>query len=307
MELIRSIHNLRPKHAGCVATIGKFDGVHLGHKQILMQLKAKSKAFGLPSLVILFEPHPSEFFSAQNAPARLNSLATKLTYLAQEGVDRVLCLAFNDALSAMSADAFIDDVLAVKLAVKHFVVGDDFRFGKGRQGSFSLLQERGALLGFSVESTLTYQLDGVRVSSTKLRQALAVHDFDLAYALADRAYAITGRVMHGQKLARTFGVPTANVKTTKYNQPLKGVYAVLITTTSSQVFQGVANIANFLVQIHFLPCFKHCWFAVSEITTHGKCSIWQIQCLLIITHFSFPYPLLVCHTAKIVFGRIYII
>lgn len=244
MELIRSIHNLRPKHAGCVATIGKFDGVHLGHKQILMQLKAKSKALGLPSLVILFEPHPSEFFNAQKAPARLNSLATKLTYLAQEGIDRVLCLAFNDALSAMSADDFIDDVLAVKLAVKHFVVGDDFRFGKGRQGSFSLLQERGAQLGFSVESTLTYQLDGVRVSSTKLRQALAAHDFDLAYALADRAFAITGRVMHGQKLARTFGVPTANVKTTKYNQPLKGVYAVLVKTASSQVFQGVANIGK---------------------------------------------------------------
>ena len=110
MELIRSIYNLRPKHRGCVATIGKFDGVHLGHKQILMQVKAKAKALGLPSLVILFEPHPSEFFAAEKAPARLSSLTTKLEYLAEYGVDRVLCLTFNKKLSSMTADAFVKDV-----------------------------------------------------------------------------------------------------------------------------------------------------------------------------------------------------
>lgn len=244
MELIRSIHNLRPRHRGCVATIGKFDGVHLGHKQILTQVKAKAKALGLPSLVILFEPHPAEFFVADKAPVRLNPLATKLEYLAQENIDRVLCLSFNSKLSQMSAAEFISQLLVEKLAIAHFVVGDDFRFGRGRDGNFQLIQSQGKKLGFGVESTLTYKIGGERISSTKLRELLASNDFEQAAIIAGRAFSITGRVMHGQQLARTFGAPTANIKITKYNPPLKGVYAVSVKTAQGSCFQGVANIGK---------------------------------------------------------------
>jgi len=244
MELIRSIHNVRPKHQGCVATIGKFDGVHLGHKQILAQLKAKAVALNLPSLVILFEPHPAEFFVADKAPSRLNTLATKLAYLADEKIDRVLCLSFNSKLAAMSADEFIEQLLVQKLAIAHFVVGDDFRFGRGRDGTFKMLQQQGSKYGFSVESTITYQLQGERVSSTKIRQALSDNDFEQAAALCGRAFTMTGKVIQGQQLARTLGVPTANIQTTKYNLPLRGVYAVTAKTAAGVLCSGVANIGK---------------------------------------------------------------
>ncbi len=244
MELIRSIHNLRPKHLGCVATIGKFDGVHLGHKQILAQLSAKAAELNLPSLVILFEPHPAEFFVADKAPVRLTSLAAKLEFLAQQGVDRVLCLSFNAKLSAMTAQEFVNDLLVEKLAIAHFVVGDDFRFGRARSGNFQMLQAQGEHYGFSVESTITFTLKEERVSSTKVRQVLAEHDFEHASQLLGRAYSIKGRVMHGQKLARTFGVPTANIKIGRFNPPLRGVFAVTATLRNGEIIEGVANIGK---------------------------------------------------------------
>ena len=242
MELIRSIHNLRSKHLGCVATIGKFDGVHLGHKQILAQLTSQAKKRGLPSLVILFEPHPAEFFVPDKAPVRLNTLATKLQYLAEQNIDRVLCLKFNAALAAMTADEFINEILVGKLAVAHFVVGDDFRFGKGRSGTFEQLQQQGKKLGFSVENTITYRIDNTRVSSTEVRRALVANDFARAELLSGRAFSMIGRVMHGQALGRTIGVPTANIKTSRYKLPLTGVYAVIATLPTGERVQGVANL-----------------------------------------------------------------
>lgn len=227
-----------------MATIGKFDGVHLGHKQVLAQVKAQAKALGLPSLVILFEPHPAEFFAADKAPARLNPLSTKIRYLAEQDIDRVLCLNFNAKLSQMSAVEFIEQLLVEKLAIAHFVVGDDFRFGRGRDGNFQLLQRQGKALGFSVESTITYKIAGERVSSSRLRVVLAANDFAQAELLAGRPFTMTGRVMQGQQLARTFGAPTANIKITKYNIPLRGVYAVTATTAAGECYLGVANIGK---------------------------------------------------------------
>lgn len=244
MELIRSIHNLRAKHRGCVATIGKFDGVHLGHKQLVSELNQRAQSLGVPSLVILFEPHPNEFFSTDNAPARLNTLATKLKYLAQLNIDRVLCLSFNAKLSGMSAEQFIREVLVDKLAIQHFVVGDDFRFGRGRGGNLQLIQEKGREFGFTVQNTTTYTVDGQRVSSSLLRQALVDHDFQKAAVLAGRPFSINGRVMHGQKLARTLGAPTANIKTSRYKLPLRGVFAVIVKTASRNSYFGVANIGK---------------------------------------------------------------
>jgi len=226
MELIRGLHNLRDRHRGCVATIGNFDGVHLGHRKVLAQVKAKAAELGLPSVAIIFEPQPREFFGGDAVPPRLTRFDEKVRLLAAEGVDRVLCLTFNARLRQMCATDFIDELLLKGLAVRHFVVGDDFRFGCDRRGDFTMLTEAGKRHGFSVEHTATFAIDDERVSSTRVRQALVQNDFDLAARLLGWRYAVTGRVMHGQKLGRQLGVPTANVRMHKYACPLRGVFAV---------------------------------------------------------------------------------
>lgn len=216
MELIRGLHNLRDRHRGCVATIGNFDGVHLGHRKVLAQVKAKAAELGLPSVAIIFEPQPREFFGGDAVPPRLTRFDEKVRLLAAEGVDRVLCLTFNARLRQMCATDFIDELLLKGLAVRHFVVGDDFRFGCDRRGDFTMLTEAGKRHGFSVEHTATFAIYDERVSSTRVRQALVQNDFDLAARLLGWRYAVTGRVMHGQKLGRQLGVPTANVRMHKY-------------------------------------------------------------------------------------------
>jgi riboflavin kinase/FMN adenylyltransferase len=241
MQLVRGLHNLRPQHRGCVATIGNFDGVHRGHQAILARLRERAVELGLPSCVVIFEPQPREFFAPQTAPARLARLRDKLDLLAGEGVDLVLCLAFNQRLSKLSAAEFVDTVLIDGLGVKHLEVGDDFRFGCDRVGDFDFLQKVGAEKGFTVEAAQTVEIDGVRVSSTKVRNALAAADFALAEHLLGRAFEISGRVLHGQKLARQLGTPTANVQLKRRRVPLTGVYLVS-AQIDGKVWPGVANI-----------------------------------------------------------------
>lgn len=227
MELIRGLHNLRERHLGCVATIGNFDGVHLGHQAVLNQLHTKAEALGLPSVVIIFEPQPREFFSPDgSAPARLTRFGEKVRFLEFAGVERVLCLTFNTRLRSMSADEFVQQLLIERLNIRHLVVGDDFRFGCDRRGDFELLERAGESFGFTVEETATCELDGERVSSTRVRSALQAHDFDLAARLLGRRYRVAGRVMHGQKLGRQLGTPTANVRMHRFPCPLRGVYVV---------------------------------------------------------------------------------
>ena len=163
--LIRGLHNLRAQHRGCVATIGSFDGVHRGHRAIIDQLLAQAQALGLPSVVMVFEPQPYEFFSGEKAPARLMRLRDKVRVLSACGVDRVFCLQFNQRLRQLSADDFIKQVLVQGLGIKSLVVGDDFRFGCDRAGDFQLLQRAGLEYGFSVFDTCTVQ-DGLELSST---------------------------------------------------------------------------------------------------------------------------------------------
>ena len=196
---------------------------------------------GLPSCVVIFEPQPREFFAPETAPARLARLRDKLDLLAAEGVDLVLCLAFNQRLSKLSAAEFVDTVLIDGLGVKHLEVGDDFRFGCDRIGDFDFLQKVGADKGFTVEAAQTVEIDGVRVSSTKVRNALAAGDFTLAEHLLGRPFEITGRVLHGQKLARQLGTPTANVQLKRRRVPLTGVYLVS-AKIDGKVWPGVANI-----------------------------------------------------------------
>ena len=241
MQLVRGLHNLRPQHRGCVATIGNFDGVHRGHQAILARLRERALALGLPSCVVIFEPQPREYFAPLAAPARLARLRDKLALLAEEGVDLVLCLAFNQRLSQLSAAEFVATILVDGLGVKHLEVGDDFRFGCDRLGDFDFLQQAGAAHGFSVEAAQTVELAGGRVSSTQVRTALAAADFGLAEQLLGRPFRIAGRVLHGQKLARQLGWPTANVQLKRRRVPLTGVYLVS-AQIDGQTWPGVANI-----------------------------------------------------------------
>ncbi|PLP86310.1 bifunctional riboflavin kinase/FAD synthetase [Pseudomonas sp. FFUP_PS_473] len=241
MQLVRGLHNLRPQHRGCVATIGNFDGVHRGHQAILARLRERAAALGVPSCVVIFEPQPREYFAPDTAPARLARLRDKVALLAAEGIDRVLCLAFNQRLSKLSAAEFVETILVDGLGVQHLEVGDDFRFGCDRVGDFSFLEQAGATYGFTVEAAQTVELDGFRVSSTEVRNALADADFALAERLLGRPYRITGRVLHGQKLARQLGTPTANVQLKRRRVPLTGVY-LASAEIDGQRWPGVANI-----------------------------------------------------------------
>lgn len=241
MQLVRGLHNLRPQHRGCAATIGNFDGVHRGHQAILARLRERARELGVPSCVVIFEPQPREYFSPQTAPARLARLRDKVKLLADEQVDLVLCLAFNKRLSQLSASEFVDTILIDGLGVKHLEVGDDFRFGCDRAGDFDFLTQAGSLQGFTVEAAQTVELDGQRVSSTQVRKALAAADFERAEQLLGRPFCIEGRVLHGQKLARQLGWPTANVQLKRRRVPLTGVYLVSVDI-DGKTWPGVANI-----------------------------------------------------------------
>ncbi|WPO99339.1 bifunctional riboflavin kinase/FAD synthetase [Pseudomonas sp. HR96] len=241
MQLVRGLHNLRPQHRGCVATIGNFDGVHRGHQAILARLRERAAELAVPACVVIFEPQPREYFAPLTAPARLSRLRDKLELLAEEGVDLVLCLSFNDRLSQLSAAEFVDTILVDGLGVRHLEVGDDFRFGCDRLGDFDFLLQAGAMRGFSVEAAQTVELGGVRVSSTQVRKALAVADFALAEQLLGRPFGIAGRVLHGQKLARQLGWPTANVQLKRRRVPFTGVYLVSVPI-GGKMWPGVANI-----------------------------------------------------------------
>jgi riboflavin kinase/FMN adenylyltransferase len=241
MQLVRGLHNLRPEHRGCVATIGNFDGVHCGHQAVLQRLRERAAELKVPSCVVLFEPQPREFFSPQTAPVRLTRLRDKLELLAAAGVDRVLCLAFNRRLRELSAEQFVQKVLLDGLAVQHLEIGDDFRFGCDRAGDFAFLQQAGQQHGFTLEEAVTVEQGGSRISSTRVRDALASADFAEVDALLGRPFQIAGRILHGQKLARQLGAPTANVQLKRCRVPLSGVYVVSVELDG--VCQpGVANI-----------------------------------------------------------------
>ena len=225
-----------------VLTIGNFDGVHLGHQAMLRQLRAKADAFGVPATVLTFEPHPRELFAPDKAPARLTSLREKLALLEACGVDRVVLFRFDQRHAAMTATAFIEQVLVKGLAARHVIIGDDFRFGQGRQGDLALLQAHGAALGFSAESLATVVVEGRRVSSSAIRDALEVSDLSLAAELLGRPYAIAGRIVHGDKIGRTIGFPTANVQLKRKRVPMKGVFAVTVSGLDKRQLPGAASI-----------------------------------------------------------------
>ncbi|MGR6035913.1 MAG: bifunctional riboflavin kinase/FAD synthetase [Candidatus Nitrosoglobus sp.] len=240
-KLIRGLYNLRPQHLGSVATIGNFDGVHLGHEAVLRQLIAKAAELQRPSLLITFEPPPDEFFTPEKAPARLTRFREKLQVLCPSPVNWVLCLRFNLSLASMEAKDFIRVVLVERLGIRYLIAGDDFRFGRGRQGDFTLLQKAGKHYGFGVAHMHTFYLEGERVSSTRIRKALAHGDLIEAEKLLGRPYSMSGRVIRGDKRGRTLGFPTANIKLHRRKIPLNGVFAVKVYGLGSPL-PGVANL-----------------------------------------------------------------
>ena len=225
-----------------VLTIGNFDGVHLGHRALLAELMAKARALALPATVLTFEPHPRELFAPDQAPPRLASLRDKLELLAACGVDRVHVCRFNRTLAALTAAQFIEDILGRGLSVRHLIVGDDFRFGKGRGGDFALLRQMGQQHRFVVEAMHTVDFGGVRVSSSAVRDALADGNLEYAEQLLGRAYVIAGRVMHGEKIGRTLGFPTANIQVRRKRLPLSGVFAVTVSGIAAEPLPGAASI-----------------------------------------------------------------
>ncbi len=244
MELIRGLHNLRARHRGCAVTIGNFDGVHLGHQAVLAELAERAAELGLPMVVMIFEPQPQEFFAPERAPARLTRLREKLEALRRYAVERVLCLRFDRALASLTAEEFIQRVLIEGLDVRYLVVGDDFRFGKGRSGDFKLLQEVGEREGFPVVNMHTFAIGGERVSSTRVRDALAQGDLEMAESLLGRPYRMSGRVAHGDRRGRGIGFPTANIHLHRDKSPLQGVYAVELFGLEHEPLPGVANLGS---------------------------------------------------------------
>jgi riboflavin kinase/FMN adenylyltransferase len=244
MELVRGLHNLHPEHRGCAATIGSFDGVHLGHQAVLAQLAAQGRERRLPVTLITFEPQPREYFAPQSAPPRLTRLREKLEVLQHCQVDRVVCLRFNTFLAGLTADEFIQRILLDGLDVKYLLVGDDFRFGKQRSGNYSLLEQAGKAHGFQVARMQTFYVGKHRVSSTRVRAALQTGHLDRAQALLGRPFCLSGRVAHGDKRGRTIGFPTANIYLHRHAVPVDGVFAVELRGVDKTPLAGVANVGT---------------------------------------------------------------
>ena len=243
MKIIRGIENLNNEFTQCVVTLGNFDGVHLGHQQLINHLIEQGKKLNLPTVVMLFEPQPLEFFSKQNAPARLTSFKEKVQLIEKLGIDYIIAVPFTQTFANMSANAFIQDWLINKLSAKYIVIGDDFRFGHERKGDITFLQQYTHNNQFAVESMPTFVYDTLRVSSTAVREALFNSDFELARCLLGRDYAIQGRVVHGNALARQLGFPTANIHLNRKKPALQGVYFVKVKNCcSNQYYHGIANI-----------------------------------------------------------------
>ena len=232
----------RPVPVPVVLAIGNFDGVHLGHAALVRQLADAAVRLQSVPTVLTFEPHPREFFVPASAPARLTTLREKLELLGDSGASQAMICPFNAAFAALSADEFIERVLVRSLQVKHLIIGDDFRFGRGRVGDFAMLQAAGTRFGFTVETMPSVTVDGERVSSSAVRAALAAGEMERAARLLGRPYIIDGRVAHGDKIGRQLGFATANIRIKHNPLPMTGVFAVEVSGLGETPLPGVANL-----------------------------------------------------------------
>ncbi len=244
MDLVRGLHNLMPRHRGCVATIGNYDGVHLGHQHIIAALRERASALGVPAVVVTFEPTPREYFEGPAAPSRLTRLREKLEALEACGVDRVVVLRFDDRMRGMAAAEFVDRLLVDGLGVRHVVVGHDFHFAKRREGTIETLRSAGREHGFTVEEVGRFLVDGERVSSSLVREALNRGDLDRATRLLGRPYRMAGRVRLGKRLGRQLGYPTANLALQRKVVPLWGIFAVRASGSGLSDHPAVASLGT---------------------------------------------------------------
>ena len=277
MELIRGMHGIRPQHRGNVVTIGNFDGVHHGHQMLLAHVKAKSEELRCPNLLMTFEPQPREFFEGATVPARLTRFREKVSLLRGIGVNRVLCVPFNEHTARTPASFVVKELLSEQLGAKYVVVGDDFRFGRGQEGDYAMLKQAGDRYGYGVSHMGTLTFEHGRVSSSRIREALADGDFDLAEKLLGRQYFIMGRVVYGRQLGRLLGVPTANIRLQRYRAALEGVFAVTVTGWGRER-PGVANIGvrptvdgkEPLLEVHIFDFDEDIYGALLTVTVHRK-------------------------------------
>lgn len=272
MQLIRGIHNLTDRHRGCALTIGNFDGVHLGHLEILSNLKQAAQSRGLKSCIMSFEPLPHEYFNHDAAPARLYRLREKWCAVESADIDYFLCCKFNAQMASLTAEEFIQQILVDRLEVRYLLIGDDFRFGKQRKGDFELLRQAGEQYGFEVFNSPSHCFEGGRISSTRVREALLGDDLDTASKMLGRPYQICGRIDHGDKRGRTIGFPTANIKLHRHSTAVHGVYAVHMTGENGLSQNGVANIGKRpTVDGHSLQLEVHLFDFTGDLYGHQVC------------------------------------
>ena len=246
MKVFRGFHHPGIAPA-CALTIGNFDGVHRGHQAMLALLRSEAAQRGVPSCALTFEPHPRDYFAgvaknADLAPARIATLRDKLADLQRCGIDQVVVLPFDARLAALSPQAFIDDVLVRGLGARYVLVGDDFRFGARRAGDYALLDAAGTERGFDVARMNSYEVHGLRVSSSAVRAALAEGRMDDAARLLGHPYHISGHVLHGRKLGRELGFKTLNQRFTHWKPAASGIFAVLVHGLDAEPLRGVANL-----------------------------------------------------------------
>ncbi|MFN9746213.1 MAG: bifunctional riboflavin kinase/FAD synthetase [Betaproteobacteria bacterium] len=240
-------HPRLPGTGGCALTIGNFDGVHRGHQAMLALLVNEARHRGVPSCVLTFEPHPRDFFAARAgkpelAPARIATLRDKLAELERCGIELAVVTRFDERLASMPAETFISGVLQQGLRARYVLVGDDFSFGARRQGNYAMLDAAGAARGFDVARMMSYEVHGLRVSSSAVRDALARGDMARAEALLGRPYAISGRVQHGRKLGRDLGFRTLNLRFGHGRPAAMGIFVVRVHGLAGEPLRGVASL-----------------------------------------------------------------
>ena len=258
MELVRGLHNISRRHQGCVLTVGNYDGVHLGHQKMIGVLKSRAAELRSTATVLVFEPSSKEFIDPEGAPPRLTRWREKFLALAAQGVDRLVTLRFDEYMRAMTHECFVEELIVEGLGTRHMVVGNDFRYGCNAGGTIDNLRAAGEAHGFGVEQIAPFVFDGVRVSSTAVRERLARSDFAGAARLLGRPYSMLGRVVHGTRLGRTLGFPTANLRLMRRKPPVQGVMAVRVFGIEPGPMQAVASLGtrptvdgkNMLLEVH---------------------------------------------------------
>ncbi len=277
MELIRGLQGIARNQRGNVVTIGNFDGVHDGHLKLLASLVAKGLELARPTLLMTFEPQPREFFRGREVPARLTRFREKVHLLRPTGIDRVLCIPFNERTASMPASYVARNVLRDILGAEHVLVGDDFRFGAERIGDYAMLKAAGDRYGYGVSHMGTLRLGDARVSSTGIRAALAEGDFAMAEQLLGHKYFMMGHVVYGRQIGRTIGVPTANIRLQRYRSPLSGVFCVSVHGLDRR-YEGVANIGvrptvdgrEPLLEVHIFDFDEDIYGRLLTVTVHHK-------------------------------------